>query len=130
MKKAIASVLMGLGMALTAFSVQAAEAPTPQQCLACHGGTLENLAAKAPMVNDEEDNPVQPHQYLDVQAKYPHKSKVLPECTNCHQPHPFPPTPEWLKNREKANLSACYSCHHKEVISKCTESGCHNKLPS
>lgn len=130
MTKAITAALLGMGLALAVFSSYAAEAPTPEQCLACHGGTLENLAAKAPKVEDEDGNLVQPHKYLDVNAKYPHQSKVLPVCTNCHQAHPIPVTPDFLKNRQKAHLSACYSCHHMETFDSCTSAGCHNKLPS
>lgn len=127
----VTSALLGLSLALAVFSASAtAPAPTPEQCLACHGGSLENLAAKAPKVEDEDGMLVQPHQYLDVNAKYPHKSKTLPQCTDCHQAHAFPVTPEFLKNRQKANISGCYSCHHRETFISCTSSGCHTSLPS
>lgn len=114
-------VLSGVSM-----NASAADAPTSAQCLMCHGGSFDALREKTKDWKDEFDSPVQPHQYLDPKSANPHKGeKVVPECTNCHQAHPFP-LPKDTKP-EPATLSSCYGCHHMENFQKCSDAGCHEK---
>jgi predicted CXXCH cytochrome family protein len=54
-----------------------------------------------------------PHRYE------PHKStaaKDIPECTNCHKPHPTPPTAADIAAMAKPDVGYCYGCHHAGVL--------------
>lgn len=79
-----------------------AQEMAPEECPACHGGTLEALADKTKDYKTEFDENVNPHVYVDKLAAKPHQSKVLPECIKCHKPHPMPPVPGMKV--EKADL--------------------------
>lgn len=104
----------------------AAEKVTSEQCLMCHGGSFDALREQTKNWKDEFDTPVQPHQYLDPNAANPHAgAKVVPDCTGCHEAHPFP-IPKDYKPKE-ATLSMCYGCHHMENFQKCSDAGCHEK---
>lgn len=98
------------------FSAQAA-APGKQECLACHG-SFDALIAKGITV-EADPKPVNPHKYI------PHVEKggmnEIWECTMCHTPHAMPPKKD--PNREKANVEACYQCHHQYNFQKCDD--CH-----
>lgn len=76
-------------------------------CLACHGPFDKLIAATAGYT--PPNSPKQsPHRYV------PHDSKDIPECSNCHQPHPGPLTS--TVGLPKANVQWCYTCHHKRVL--------------
>ena len=90
--------------ALAAISLCAAAsaAPKPEECLKCHGGTLDSLAAQTKNYKAPSGETVNPHVYIDKLAAHPHKSKIKP-----------------------ANVDYCYGCHHMENFQKCSSSGCH-----
>jgi predicted CXXCH cytochrome family protein len=76
-------------------------------CLACHGPFDKLIAATADYT--PPNSPKQsPHRYV------PHDSKDVPECSNCHQPHPVPLTS--TVGLLKANVQWCFGCHHKRVL--------------
>lgn len=110
--------------ALAAISLCAAAsaAPKPEECLKCHGGTLESLAAQTKNYKAPSGETVNPHVYIDKLAANPHKSKVLPDCLKCHTDHGIPPDKSKIK---PANVDYCYGCHHQENFQKCSSSGCH-----
>ena len=73
-------------------------------CLSCHG-PFDKLAASTADYAMPSGEKKSPHYYV------PHKSKHIPECSNCHKPHPVP-----LVSKEglpKAGTDYCYTCHHK-----------------
>lgn len=102
--------------ALCLSSVQAAQMGK-QQCLTCHG-PFDALIAKGISV-EADPKPVNPHKYI------PHTQKggmdQIWECTMCHTPHAMPPKKD--PNREKANIEACYQCHHQYNFQNCND--CH-----
>ena len=117
-------VIPALLTALAAISLCAAAsaAPKPEECLKCHGGTLESLAAQTKNYKAPSGETVNPHVYIDKLAANPHKSKVLPDCLKCHTDHGIPPDKSKIK---PANVDYCYGCHHMENFQKCSSSGCH-----
>lgn len=102
MKTLISVALLSLCLC----SAHAAEM-TKQQCLSCHG-PFEALIAKGITV-EADPKPVNPHKFI------PHTEKggmdQIWECTMCHTPHSMPPKKD--PHREKANVEACYQCHHQ-----------------
>lgn len=101
----------------TACSANAADATTKEQCLACHG-PFESLVAKNIQV-EADPSPVNPHKYIP-HTKEGGMDKIW-ECTMCHTPHSMPPKKD--PNRERANVEACYSCHHQYNFQRCD--ACH-----
>jgi hypothetical protein len=86
-------------------------------CLACHG-SYDDIAAKTADWKAPSGETVTPHQYI------PHEEKTeIPECTECHIPHPMPPE---SKDQvvKPTKIDYCYdSCHHIKNLQKC--STCH-----
>ena len=88
-----------------------------QKCLGCHG-SYDKIAAATADFKASSGETVTPHQYV------PHADKKdIPECTECHTPHPVP-----LEDKSKAvkpnNVDWCYSsCHHAYNLQPCTT--CH-----
>jgi hypothetical protein len=92
-----------------------AKAGTPN-CLACHG-PFDKLAAATADYEAPSGEKTSPHKYI------PHSDKsALPECTECHRPHPVP-----LEDKSavvKATVEFCYTnCHHTRNLQAC--STCH-----
>jgi hypothetical protein len=88
-----------------------------QQCLACHG-SFDKLAEATSDFKAASGETVTPHRYVPHEEK-----KDIPECTNCHKPHPIP-----LEDKSQVvkpnNLDWCYSnCHHAQNLQAC--SACH-----
>ncbi len=112
MKEFLAFSLLGL-CAAAAFAAGTSKA----DCLACHG-PFDALIAKGITV-EADPKPVNPHKYI------PHVEKgsmdQIWECTMCHTPHAMPPKKD--PNREKANVEACYDCHHQYNFESCNS--CH-----
>ncbi len=79
-------------------------------CLMCHGPFDELIAATADykMQSGDEEIKSSPHRYV------PHNSKDIPECSECHEPHPVPLLS--TKGLPKPNANWCYSCHHAGVL--------------
>jgi hypothetical protein len=95
------------------------EAPKPeaQKCLDCHK-SFDKIAADTADYTTPSGETTTPHRYI------PHaEKKDIPECTECHKPHPVP-----LKSKEEAvkpdNIDFCYSsCHHAHNLQPCNS--CH-----
>jgi hypothetical protein len=73
----------------------------------CHG-PFEKLIADTANYVMRTGEIMSPHRYE------PHNSKTLPDCKDCHKPHPIPlisteglPTP---------SAQYCYTCHHHDVL--------------
>lgn len=116
--------LMMLFVALCAPAAFAAGAgPSPEECLSCHGGTLEKLAGLTAGYKTPAGDAVNPHTWLDPAAKKPHESRKLPECLKCHEAHPLPPKSGYKP--KKATVDNCYGCHHMETFESCSSQGCH-----
>ena len=93
----------------------------PAACLACHGRSFDKLAAKKATFKAPSGETINPHMYV------PHdetKAENVPDCTNCHSPHPVP-----LKGKNdlsKVSIDHCYlSCHHQQNFERCDK--CHRK---
>ncbi len=86
-------------------------------CLACHG-SFDEIAAKTADYTAPSGETVTPHRYV------PHAEKeFIPECVECHQPHPIP-----LESKQQVvrpeKIDWCYeSCHHAQTLDPC--SACH-----
>jgi hypothetical protein len=122
-KKLIIPVVIAL-MSGACFLVRAVPQEAGQEtkveksvCLACHGTFDEIAAATADYVAPSGET-VSPHQYV------PHaEKKDIPECIECHKPHPIPP-----ESKEEVvkpdNIDWCYnSCHHMRDLQPC--GACH-----
>jgi hypothetical protein len=95
---------------------EAAKEGPPASCLKCHG-PYEKLIEKTAGYNAPSGETLSPHQYV------PHaEKKDIPDCTDCHKPHPIP-----LKSKEgieKPDTTWCYtSCHHMRNFESCKK--CH-----
>ena len=79
-------------------------------CLGCHGPFEKLIAATSDykMQSGDQEIKSNPHRYV------PHKSKDIPECSNCHKPHPVPLTSTEGLSKPKAQW--CYGCHHAGVL--------------
>lgn len=86
-------------------------------CLACHG-SFDDIAAATADYTAPSGETVTPHQYV------PHtENPEIPECTECHKPHPIP-----LESKDQVvkpeKIDWCYAtCHHMNNLMPC--SGCH-----
>jgi hypothetical protein len=89
-------------------------------CLNCHG-PFEKLEAASPSYVAPSDEKITPHRYVPHNSK---EEKSVPECGNCHQPHPVPPTPGGLAAIAKPDVQWCYTtCHHENNFVTCKK--CH-----
>ncbi len=88
-------------------TTSATVSPQNAICLACHGPFEKLVAATADYAwpNGEKTSP---HRYL------PHDSKDIPECSNCHKPHPVPLVS--TEELPKPSVQWCYKCHHRRVL--------------
>jgi hypothetical protein len=86
-------------------------------CLGCHG-SYDKIAEATAGFKASSGETVTPHQYV------PHaEKKEIPECIECHLPHPIP-----LEDKSKVikptNVDWCYSsCHHASNLKPCKD--CH-----
>ena len=106
----LALTLLLIGSATAAPTGSTAAGSSNETCLGCHGpfDKLTSATANYTMPGGEKTSP---HRYVD------HDSKDIPECSNCHKPHPVPLTS--TKGLPKANVEWCYSCHHMKVFQRC-----------
>ncbi len=93
-----------------------AKKPSKTTCLACHG-SFDKIATSTADYEAPSGEKTTPHRYI------PHaEKKDIPECTECHTPHPVP-----LQDKAavvKPNIDYCYtSCHHAHNLQAC--SSCH-----
>jgi hypothetical protein len=113
--------LMPAGAAAASPSAQPS-APAPaaskEACLNCHGPfdkLVANVNYQAP-----SGEKITPHRYVPHSAK---EAKAIPECSNCHEPHPVPP-PASAAGLPKPDVQWCYTaCHHKNTFQLCKD--CH-----
>jgi hypothetical protein len=91
---------------------------TAQKCLACHG-SFDKLAEKTVGFIAPSGETTTPHRYV------PHADKTdIPECTECHIPHPVPREEISTQFRPEKKLAYCYqSCHHASNLQPCKN--CH-----
>jgi hypothetical protein len=94
-----------------------ASAASKDACLNCHGPfdkLVANLDYQAP-----SGEKITPHRYVPHTAK---EAKAIPECSNCHEPHPVPPAASAAL--PKPDVQWCHTtCHHKNTFQLCKD--CH-----
>ena len=95
-----------------------APAASKEACLNCHGPfdkLVANVNYQAP-----SGEKITPHRYVPHSAK---EAKAIPECSNCHEPHPVPPAAN-AAALPKPDVQWCYTaCHHKNTFQLCKD--CH-----
>lgn len=108
--------------AAAAPSVQSSSPPAASSkgaCLNCHG-PFDTLVPNAKYVAPSGEK-ISPHRYVPHSAK---EVKAIPECNNCHETHPVPPSPTSGAALPKPDVQWCYTaCHHKNTFQLCKE--CH-----
>jgi hypothetical protein len=96
-----------------------AAAASKEACLDCHGPfdkLVANVNYQAP-----SGEKITPHRYVPHAAK---EAKAIPECSNCHEPHPVPPAAGGVATLPKPDVQWCYTtCHHKNTFQLCKD--CH-----
>ena len=100
-------------------SAAPAAAVSKEACLNCHGPfdkLVANVNYQAP-----SGEKITPHRYVPHSAK---EAKAIPECSNCHEPHPVPPVASSVAALPKPDVQWCYTtCHHKNTFQLCKD--CH-----
>ena len=95
-----------------------ASAGSKDECLECHG-PFTKLASAQPSYVVAGGEKVNPHHLVPHDAK---DAKAIPECSNCHTPHPKTLTTK--VDLSKLNVEWCYdSCHHQHNFVPCKK--CH-----
>jgi hypothetical protein len=89
-------------------------------CLNCHG-PFDKLALATANYMAPSGERTTSHRYVPHNSK---EAKTIPECSNCHQSHPVPPTASDLAVLPKPDVQWCYTtCHHKNNFTPCKD--CH-----
>ncbi len=89
-------------------------------CLNCHG-PFDKLATSTANYVTPSGEKTTPHKYVPHDSK---EAKATPECSNCHQTHPLPPSESDRAALRKPEIDWCYgSCHHDNTFTPCKE--CH-----
>jgi hypothetical protein len=91
----------------TATTASTAAGSSKNACLGCHG-PFDKLTSATANYTFSLGERTSPHRYV------PHNSKDIPECSECHKPHPLPLTSK--EGLPKANVESCYTCHHEKVL--------------
>ena len=106
-------------------SSPAAPNVSSDSCLSCHGPYEKVVQASANYtIQDGSGSKVNPHTMIDISSSKRHNTgKGVPECANCHKPHPLPMASS--KDVPKANVEFCYSCHHQRNFIPCSQ--CHSE---
>ena len=95
-------------------------ATSKEACLNCHG-PFDKLASAAASYVAPSGEKITPHRFVPHDSK---GAKGIPECSNCHQPHPAEPTASDLAALAKPDVQWCYAtCHHKNTFESCKD--CH-----
>lgn len=93
-------------------------ATSKEVCLECHG-PFDDLAKSTAGYVTPSGEKGTPHRYVPHEKKDP---GAIPECSNCHEPHPVPPTSPIAV--PEAGVDWCYrACHHENNFKSCKE--CH-----
>jgi hypothetical protein len=91
-------------------------------CLGCHGPFDKLVTVTLSSVAPSGEK-ISPHYYVPHTLK---EAKAIPECSNCHPPHPTPPTAADITAMGKPSVDWCYTtCHHDNNFTPCNK--CHNK---
>ena len=118
-------------MAAAAPAVPAQYSPpaaSDPECLKCH--SYDDVIAATASYATRRGEKVNPHRYVEAGSMkehfgQPHQAigtEHIPQCINCHTPHPIPPTGP--VDRSRINVDWCYSsCHHQNDFMRC--SMCH-----
>ncbi len=94
-------------------------ASSKDACLACHG-PYDKLAAATAGYVAPGGGKITPHRYVPHETK---EAKGIPECGNCHQPHPLPPAAS-TSATAKPDVQWCFAnCHHENNFESCKK--CH-----
>lgn len=93
--------------ATAATTASAAAESSKDTCLGCHG-PFDKIISETANYTMPSGEQTSPHRYV------PHKSKDIPECSNCHEPHPVPLTS--TEGLPKPKTDWCYMCHHAGVL--------------
>jgi len=113
----VLSLALGLGVCGSA-----AADFSRDMCLECHG-PFDKLARTVPSYVAPSGEKITPHYYVPHTSK---EAKAIPECSNCHQSHPTPPTAADIIAMGKPGVDWCYTtCHHENDFTPCKK--CHNK---
>lgn len=89
-------------------------------CLGCHG-PFDKLAGAAHSYEAPSGEKITPHYYVPHTSK---EAKAIPDCNNCHQSHPTPPTAADITAMGKPGVDWCYTtCHHENDFAPCKK--CH-----
>jgi len=106
--------------AATAPSSELSQTSTPTTatskdvCLDCHG-PFDELAKSTTGYVAPSGEKATPHRYIPHDKKDP---SAIPECSNCHQPHPVPPPSPMAV--PKASVDWCSgTCHHENNFTPC-----------
>jgi hypothetical protein len=114
----LSALLLGAVLTLASQTAPASnEESGKEACLKCHG-PFSKLAEKTRGYKAPSGETTTPHRHVPHDSK---EEKTIPECEQCHQKHPVPPTAEdlaALKNK-KPSLDVCYKCHHIEDFTSC-----------
>jgi hypothetical protein len=104
---------------IVAQAVSSTAETSKEACLKCHG-PFEKLATANPNYGAPSGEKITPHMYVPHNSK---EDKGIPQCTNCHQPHPVPPTAGGA-TLAKPDVQWCYgACHHENNFENCKK--CH-----
>jgi len=112
-------IVVCLAMSLGVWSSIGAEV-SRDMCLGCHG-PFDKLVTAAPSYVAPSGEKITPHYYVPHTSK---EAKAIPECSNCHQPHPVPPTAADITAMGKPGVEWCFTtCHHENDFTPCKK--CH-----
>ena len=96
-----------------------APATSKDACLNCHGPfdkLVSSVNYRAP-----SGERISPHRFVPHSSK---EAKAIPECSNCHEPHPVPLPASGVAALPKPDVQWCYTaCHHKNTFQLCKD--CH-----
>ena len=126
MKKRLRPVCIGVFVFSLALGPGVCGSPAAEvskdMCLDCHG-PFDKLVTAPPSYVAPSGEKITPHYYVPHTSK---EAKAIPECSNCHQSHPTPPTAKDIAAMDKPGVDWCYStCHHENDFTPCKK--CHNK---
>lgn len=114
-KSTVLVLLLALGSMLPAAQDKKSQADK-EVCLECHG-PFEKLAKATENWQSPAGEKANPHTYV------PHDTKDIPQCIECHPPHPIPLQDKSAVVKPK-DVDFCYSgCHHPRNLQPCQ--GCH-----
>jgi hypothetical protein len=113
---AVILLLVFGGIAPATQDAKNSEKTDKDKCLACHG-PFEKIAKATESWEAPSGEKTTPHRYVA------HDTKDIPECTECHVPHPIPLQDKSTLVKSRG-VEFCYSgCHHARNLQPCKS--CH-----